>query len=400
MLLLSACGSEEASVKGDDSQATEQKAEKAEKNKPAAEKRQAAKENNGKVLNPYIAEESEGKVEVVYTNTKPNYTFDMNGFKVSVDQYQIVRLSDIHKDYTYVFDDQPDGYVITAQVTLDNQVGKPMYYTPMMHIRVANEYEIFPGSSTMFVDDKDKVFSKKETEAGKYAKDEKVTGFFTFALTNDEYQSMSSVNPKFVIEGGAVDNADGKGASYNDATFDFIISDEQKSKLASQPNFYQDELLLKDMAQKKMIFEKQNIADTKELNGVKITLDGIQYTEVIPTEAYKEAFADFGDSGIVAITMSLLFENQSQEPISAYWTSPKINIDETRATLYNTSQLEPEGTDEIKPGEKGERLAVFLLRKDEFGIYKKFDLEVGPLRNMENADVSKGYTVTFSLPRE
>ncbi|WP_139187853.1 DUF5068 domain-containing protein [Bacillus tuaregi] len=404
-LLLSACGGndEKASTNEEESTKTEEnnKNEKSEKSneKDKSEKNETAKGSGG-VLNPFIAEESEGNIEVVYTNNEPNYSHDMNGFKVAVDEYQIVSLKDIHKDYTYVFDDQSEGYIITAKVTLENTLDKPMYYTPMINIEVANEFEIFPSQSRLFVEDENTLFSKKESDPGKYAAGEKVTGFVTFALTNEEYQSLATVNPKLVIEGGAADNDSFKGSFRGDATFDFIYSDEQKDQLASQPAFYQDELLLRDMAEKKMIFEKMDIGQTQVLGDVNITLDGIQYTEVIPTEAYKEAFVDFGDSGIVAITMNFIIDNTSQEPLSAYWTSGKLIVDDTRATYLSTGQLEPEGVDEIKPGEKGEKMIVFLLRKDEFGIYKKFDLEFGPLRSMDNQDLAKGYTVTFELPRE
>lgn len=33
---------------------------------------------------------------------------------------------------------------------------------------------------------------------------------------------------------------------------------------------------------------------------------------------------------------------------------------------------------EINPGEKREKISVFLFRKDEFNLYKKFTLEFGP----------------------
>jgi len=401
-LLLAACGGndEKASTTEEEAAKTEttEKASQEEK-KTESNKKESAKDSGG-VLNPFIAEESEGTVEVVYTNKEPNYIHDMNGFKVSVDEYQIVSLKDIHKDYTYVFDEQQEGYIITAKVTIDNTTDKPMYYSSIMSIEVANEFEIFPSQSRLFVKDEETIFSKKETDPGKYAAGEKVTGFVTFALTNEEYQSLSTVNPKFVIEGGVADNDSFKGSFKGDAVFDFIYSDEQKGKLASQPDFYQDKLLLQDMAEKKMIFERKDIGQTQVLGDVNITLDGIQYTEVIPTEAYKEAFANFGDSGIVAITMNLIIDNTSQESLSAYWTSGKLIVDDTRATYLSTGQLEPDAVDEIKPGEKGEKMIVFLLRKDEFGIYKKFDLEFGPLRSMDNQDLAKGYTVTFELPRE
>jgi hypothetical protein len=41
-----------------------------------------------------------------------------------------------------------------------------------------------------------------------------------------------------------------------------------------------------------MIFEKTGINETQQLDDVKVTLEGIQYAEVIPTEANKERFSN------------------------------------------------------------------------------------------------------------
>ncbi|WP_274856561.1 hypothetical protein [Bacillus methanolicus] len=39
------------------------------------------------------------------------------------------------------------------------------------------------------------------------------------------------------------------------------------------------------------------------------------------------------------------------------------------------------------------------INKDEFEIFKKFDLEFGPFYGTDGKELFKGKTVTFSLPR-
>lgn len=74
-----------------------------------------------------------------------------------------------------------------------------------------------------------------------------------------------------------------------------------------------------------MIFEKSNINETKQIDNVIITLDGVQYTEIIPTAYNEERLHNFGNSGVVAITLRLLIDNQSSE---------KVNIDQIGSFIF------------------------------------------------------------------
>ena len=149
----------------------------------------------------------------------------------------------------------------------------------------------------------------------------------------------------------------------------------------------------------KMIFEKLGINETQQLGDVKVTLEGVQYTEVIPTEANKERFSNFGDNGIVALTVKLKLDNQSDALISIRDIGSKVTIDKDRGNVLAQGMVEPVDPREIQAGEIGEKFHVFLFRKDEFEIYKKFDLEFGPLDGEDGKSLFKGKTVTFTLPR-
>lgn len=402
-LLLSACGKDEAAgVKeaNEPQAATEEKVQNSPEKTAEPASTSSTSTGADKELNPHIAKESGGTVTVVYTNTQPNYVHNMDGFTVSVDEYQIVKVTNMKKEATIPFDDQTDGYVVTAKVTLDNSTGKAMYYTNSYRIQVTNEFDYISSDiNKTFVPKEEQLRSKTETEASKFSPGEKVTGLVTFTLTNQEFDSLKTVKPKFIIEGGAADNPKFKGSFKGNAIFDFTYSEEQKQQSANQPTFYPDRMTTDNLADKKMIFEKTGINETKQVGDVSVTLDGVQYTEILPTPANKERFRNFGDSGIVAVTVKFKLDNKSNAPISISSISSKLHVDKNRGTALSDGMAEPRTPQEIKAGAQGEKYHVFLFRKDEFGLFKTFELEFGPFHGKDGKALFANNTATFSLPR-
>ena len=344
-----------------------------------------------------IAEASDGEIEEVFRNEDPGYVHDMDGFIVSVDKYQIFKVTDMQEGM-YEFDDETEGYVIISEVTIDNTTDKNMYWPIVFNIQMSNKFD-FLSSEMTFVRDVYPV-SKEVDEHSQFGAGEKVTGLVSFVLTTDDYENIKSVKPKFVIQGGASENKDFSGSYPDSATFDFAYSSEQKQEAKAEANrFYQDDLILENIAEKKMIFEKKGIDDTKQLEDLSVTLNGVQYTEVIPSKESEAKFSNFKDGGVVAITAKLTVENKSNDPITVWSFGSEIKIDGDRGTVFPAGSLEPESLPmEFDGGEKMEKLHVFLLRKDEFETMKSFDLEFGNLMDKEER-LFKGKTVGFSLPR-
>lgn len=403
LLLLAACGEEEKETAP--KKAVEPKTEKAaetENTEPVEETTNEPVEAEGadsnEVMNPAIAEQSEGEVEVIYTNKNPEYSHNMDGFKVLIDEYQVVKVTDMLPSVTIPFDDQTDGYVVTAKVTLENGTDKPAYYNNSQKIQLDSEYNYIPADHVNFINEKDRVKSTKETETGKYAVGEKVTGLVNFLFTNEEFESLKTVKPKYIIEGGMADNNQFKNSFNGEGNFDFIFNDDQEKAVAGAQKFYPDQLTTDNVADKKMIFEKVGINETKQIGDVKVTLEGVQYTEITPGAANKARFKNFGDSGIVALTVKLNLDNQSDQPINLSLVS-KLRIDENRGTAFSEGMLEPVNPREIKAGSQGEKYHVFLFNKDEFNIYKKFTLDFGPFIGDNGKALFKEKFAKFNLPR-
>ncbi|MEH6943181.1 DUF5068 domain-containing protein [Bacillus sp. JJ722] len=403
VLVLAACGNDEK-ASTDEKKPKEEETTKTSEEPKANEESKASTEDasetkpTNELLNPNIEKETDGKVEVLYTNNDPKFVKDFDGFKVSVDAYQMVKVTDMDQGVAIKFDDQTEGYVLTSKVTITNGTNEAKYYNNSHNIRMRDQYDYISSNMRDFIAEEDIIASKKETETSKFAANETVTGLMTFKFTNEEFAILQTVKPKYVIEGGLANNSSFEGSNNEEGIFDFVYSEEQGQTVASNSQFYQDELTTGNLADKKMIFEKSGINDTKPLGEAEITLDGVQYTEIIPTEANKDIFRNFGDSGIVALTMKLNINNKSTTPLDVSSLISMLTVDDNRAKYMSEGMVEPD-TKEIAPGETGEKYHVFLMRKDEFGLYKKFELEFGPLVGPDGKSLFKSKKVQFNVPR-
>lgn len=407
VLVLAACNNDEKASTTDEKKPKEEETTKTsdkpktnEESKDSTEKEDASEpKQSNELLNPNIEKETDGKVEVLYTNNDPKFVKDFDGFKVSVDAYQLVKVTDMDQEVAIRFDDQTDGYVLTSKVTITNGTNEAKYYNNTHNIRMRDEFDYIPSNSRDFLAEEDIIASKKETETSKIAANETVKGLMTFRITNEQFAILQTVKPKYVIEGGVANNSSFEGSNNDEGIFDFVYSDEQGQTVAADAKFYQDELTTGNLADKKMIFEKSGINDTKQLGEAEITLDGVQYTEIIPTEANKDIFRNFGDSGIVALTMKLNINNKSTTPLNVSSIISMLTVDDNRARYMSEGMVEPDEPKEIAPGETGEKYHVFLMRKDEFGLYKKFELEFGPLVGPDGKSLFKSKKVQFDVPR-
>lgn len=84
--------------------------------------------SDNEILNPLIGEETEGNVEVVFTNNNPEYVHDNEGFIIKVNKYQIVKVTDMNQSEEFRFNEDLEGYAVTADVTVENTMDENVYY--------------------------------------------------------------------------------------------------------------------------------------------------------------------------------------------------------------------------------------------------------------------------------
>ncbi|RST77354.1 DUF5068 domain-containing protein [Siminovitchia acidinfaciens] len=401
VLLLGACGSK-ADDKKEEAKpaATEEKTDKTEAVETNAEQRDgeegsAEKEDDGSVLNPYIAEDLGADVEVIFTNKNPGLKHKFSDdVIIEIDEYQIVHVSNMNESSKTNFDDEGEGYVLTYKMTLDNKSKEDVYYAGGVSLLSDDGADyIIPRRHLV---DRDQWLKDDDSEdVSQFSKGKSFTGMNAHSMTKAQFDKLSS--PTLKIDALFLNNDTSKRLG-EDAVFKLPFNDKGAEKAAASGEQYQDKMVTDNIADKEIFFEKTEINETKEIDGVKITLDGVQYANVTPTDGHAERFSNFGDSGLVAITLKTTIENGSDTPFDKYLIDRKLTIDENRGTMFNQGMLEPNYSGTFNPEDKDELLTVFLFRKDEFDIFKKFELQVGPLKDENAKALFKEKTVTFELP--
>ncbi|MBO0993831.1 DUF5068 domain-containing protein [Bacillus sp. SD088] len=353
-----------------------------------------AKEDNGEILNPYIEEYTGGDVEVVFTNQNPGFAHAF-GDKVnmSIDAYQIVHVSNMNESAKGSFNDEDEGYVLTLKLTLDNQSEDEISYAGGLSMQTDDATEHIVKRTTLV--DRDQWMKDESTEgASLYSAGKSFTGLDAFLITKDQFEKSQLPILKIDALWRGEDVSDRIG---EEAVIPLPLSDEGKNKAKESANLYQDKMVTDTIAEKEVFFSEEDINETQEIDKVKVTLNGVQYADITPTDGHKERFKNFGDGPLVALTAKFTVENNSDEAFDQSFIERKLHVDD-RGTMLSQGMLEPTVRGEVQPGDTFEGLAVFLFRKDEFGIFKELKLQIGPLADENAKRLFKEKSVQFDLP--
>ncbi|QED46145.1 DUF5068 domain-containing protein [Cytobacillus dafuensis] len=396
ILVLGACGKEKENKPAATEEKVEQTDNKKEDEKAAnEEKEEENADTDSENLNPYLAEETGGDVEIIFTNKTPNLKHSYSDkVTVEINEYQIVHVTNMNESAKVDFNDEDEGYVLTYKLTLDNQSDEDVYYAGGSSLLSDDGMDHIMKKSH-FVD-RDKWLKDKETDdVSQYSKEKSFSGLVAYAMTKEQFEKLET--PTLKIDALWLNNnvSDRLGT---EAVFVLPFNEEGVKKAEATAGLYADKMLTDTIADKELFFAKEDINETKEIDKVKVTLNGVQYTNVTPTAANKERFTNFGDGPLVALTAKLTVENGSDVAIEKFLMDKRLIIDDTRGTMLSQGMLEPTARGTLDPGKTEEVLAVFLFREDEFQIYKKLDLQFGPLSDSNMKKLFKEKSVTFTLP--
>lgn len=348
-------------------------------------------------LNPNLAAMTEGEVEILYTNEKPVMLYDMDGFFVSIDKYQITKVSDVNRLSESIFNGETGGYVVTASMTIENNRKTPVYYSNYASINLEGRQDRMTGNTYYFVPQNEMLRSDHPEELDLYSPGFKKQGFQSFVMTEEQYAKMENTHPKIVIPGNAREKKDDYSRKYGDAVFDFAYSDAYEKELASAPVFYQDEIVNQNLGTKTMLFEKKGIGQVLSLGGVDVEFDGVEYTEVDVSPAQMDKFYRFEEGDVIyALTTKFRIENNSEETLelgAIYSTIYDANGNRYR----REGMLEPDKIRVLEPGESGEKFHVFLLTEEELEQIDSPILTFGPFGGNDKR-LFKGRDLAFKIP--
>lgn len=411
MLMLSACGQakekeEEVSAaeqnenekpeqtnENEDTETTEAEEEKEEETEEADASANTQNES-AENINPTIEEETGGDIEIVYTNSNPGLTHAYSDkVAISIEEYQIVHVSNMNESAKYNFDDEEEGYVITYKLAFENNLDEDVFFNVSTMMLSDDGTENLYMKSGL-VDREDWLKGGKENAGRQYAPG-KYTGMQSYTMTKAQYERLSA--PTYTIDIPLLEDDYNKKIG-KDAVFKIPFNEEGAEKASKSSALYADKMVTDMIADKELFFAKEDMNETQKFDDVTITLEGVQFADVTPTKAHASRFTNFGDGPLVALTAKFQIKNDSKEAIAKSLIDKRLILDQNRGTMLSQGMLEPFLHGDLNPGESEEILAVFLFRKDEFGLLKELKLQFGPFADSNAKKLFKEKSVTFDLP--
>ncbi|PFM58202.1 DUF5068 domain-containing protein [Bacillus cereus] len=362
----------------------------------------AANSSDYSKLISYMEKETQGKTKVLYENKEPQL-HKLQDVSVSLDNYTLVELNDFHTNFDIPFNRQTNGGVILAHYTVKNSSNKDVYYMPTLNIT-------FTGATKDYSNYKDLIPKEEQlteklspknnylVEAGK-----SVSGYVAYPFGKDDLTKILELSTVSVMVPEAQANKGKFDAPIGSAgTFALSLNKQGDQKVSNDAAFYQDKATAQNMGEKTMLSEKANINKSEQLGATNVTLDGYQFTKFTPNSVEAPRFENF-KNGIVLLTVKFKLDNKETEDISLSPISSKLSVnDGAQYTLNEGMLLNYKYSDSIKAGTSGELLQVFILDGEQYEKIwknKNFEIELGPMRNKDAKDISKGHKVKFTLPK-
>lgn len=408
LVIVSGCGNEtkETTVDEDTNAPVENEEKETEEAEEDTEKDTEKEETTAKSsadfseLIKYMEEETEGTTKVLYENDQPQ-VHKMEGVTVSVDAYTLIELNDFHTDFAIPFNDQTDGGVIITQYTVTNESDKDVYYMPAFYLSFTGAQKAYNNHRYLLPAEEQLVEKLAPGNDYLLKAGETVTGYYTYPFGKDDLQTILDVStvavevPAAQAVKGEFGNPIGK-----DGSFTLSLNEEGAEKIAYNEAFYKDKATTDDMGEKKMLKEEKGIGKSETLGDVTVTLDGYQFTEFTPNEIEAPRFENF-KNGIVLLTVKFDLDNKGSEAVSLTMMSSKLTVNDGTQYMLSEGMLLNYGyNDLIDAGKSGELLQIFVLDQEQYEkIWKNkaFEIEIGPIKNQEAKDISKGKRATFEL---
>ncbi|MFD1067894.1 DUF5068 domain-containing protein [Oceanobacillus locisalsi] len=348
-----------------------------------------------------MEEETEGNATQLFENDE-SQSHEMEGLTLTLDAYQLVELEDFHTNYSIPFGDQTDGGVILAKYTVNNDSDQDLHYMPSLDIDYVGATKIYSNYRELLPLDEQlpTVLSPDNdylVEAG-----EEVSGYIAYPFSQDELDDiLAEGNVVVDVPTPTTDVDDFSSNIGSGSEFSLPLDDEnveQNADTESQ-DFYQDSISAENLGDKEMIEQDDGMDQSEDLRDVTITLEGYQFVDFTPNA--EEAIRYDDPDSVVAATIKMEIDNQGDEDIGLSSLTSTLTVNDGSQYLISEGMLVPyDNSSSIPAGEKDELLQTFLMDKEmyeEIWKDKSMELEVGPMRNMDAEDISKGHEVTFQL---
>ena len=411
-IIASACGGsdegeapEEVAAEDDETVVEEDEEEEEEEIEEEQEEEEelvedTASESDFADLIAFMEEETQGTATVLYENDNPQ-THEMEGVTVTLEAYTLVELLDFHRDYSIPFDDQNNGAVVIAQYRIMNDTDQDVHYMTTFDMDYVGA-EKYLGNHQYLLPEEVQLpnilapSNEYLLEAG-----QEIIGYYAYPIGEDrlaDIMELGSVDVQISTPRTDYDDYGSTIGSEGRFTLPLDPDSEAEEEERAAQGFYEDRVTADNMGEKTMLEQEENIGETKEIGDSTITLEGYQFTHFVPNE---EEAPRFQDDEYVLLTVKFIIDNGHDEDVSKSSVSSTLYLNDGKLWTLNEGMLLLYSYSDVIPaGESGEILQVFLLDKEEYEKVwkdKSFEMEIGPLRNIDAEDLSKGERVEFKL---
>lgn len=303
------------------------------------------------------------KVEVLYKNLKPiNLTEDVEGIDIIINGYYYYEISNFDVDWEYVFGDQTEkGGVIVYDITLKNTGDQDLYPVPTFNTTVTGNEDYITHNNSLVKESQSLNWLFHTDNEGVLEAGKEIRGFYPLAITPNTMEKIEAEGIGLMETPAVYTSEDFETetllARGTNIRIPFTTKGEEIAAAAA--DFYPDVYTLENWGNKTLVDEVE-LGETIESQGLTITVDSYQLTELEPNEDYKDRFADFED-GAYLLTVAVTYDNQTKKDLQLDMVSGNLSLADM-ISYFSEGLLEPRlETRELPAGETASRYHTFLM---------------------------------------
>ncbi len=413
-MVLTACGNGDEENEGSEASAeepeeevmgdeTEEEPDQAEEEKIEENEEEPAdtnKEGSFSELITYMEEETQGTANVLYENNN-SQSHDMEGISLTLDAYTLVELTDFHRDFAIPFDDQNNGAVIIAQYTVKNDTDENVHYMPSLYMTYVGADKDLNNHRYLLPEEEQLPTLLSPNNEYLLEAGQELTGYYAYPIGEDRLVDVLEVGAVDVgVPKPQTDKDDFSTTFGSEGRFSFPLDAEnaEKEEQTASQGFYEDKATADNMGDKEMLESEEGIGKSEDVDQASVTLEGYQFTNFVPNA---DEAPRFQSDEVVLLTVRFTIDNGYDEDISKSSISSNLYLNDGKQWTLNEGMLLPYGYGDVIPAnDSDELLQVFLLDQEQYEKIwkdKSFEMEIGPMRNIDGEDISKGAEAKFKL---
>lgn len=350
----------------------------------------------------YMEDETEGTAKILY-ETDETQAHEMEGVTTTLDGYTFMELNDFNENYSIPFNDQTDGGVVIAKYTVKNDTDDDVSYMPTLDLSYVGASKVFSNNKDLLPEDEQLNTMLAPSNDYMVEAGEEVTGYVTYSFGEDILADVLDEGTADIeVPQPQTDKDDFSSRFGKEGMFTLSLNAESADKASETESqgFYEDRVTFENMGDKEMIESEENIGDSEEIGDFTVTLEGYQFTDFEPNADEAPRF-EGNENGLVLLTVKFNVDNDSDSEIGINSVTSKLTMnDGSQYTLNEGMLLAYKNDDIIESGDSGEILQIYTLDKEQYDKIwkdKSFEVEIGPMKDAEAKDISKGKKATFEL---